>query len=98
MAILVIFIDLFYLASLNEAICCRIRSIANTFACLLTAFDATDTSNNISDIYLEVNFNNLNFFIMHQYINQHFFQASNSSSYIQDAAQLLFPILQLIVI
>lgn len=41
--------------SLNEAICCQIRSIANKYACLLTKFDADDTSNNISDIYLEVN-------------------------------------------
>lgn len=40
--------------SLNEAVCCRIRSIANQYACILTTFDADDTSNKISDIYLEV--------------------------------------------
>lgn len=41
---------------LNDAVCCRIRSIANKYACLLTKFDADGTSNNISDIYLEVFF------------------------------------------
>ncbi|VVC39877.1 Protein of unknown function DUF719 [Cinara cedri] len=65
------------LSLLNEAICCRIRFIANKYACLSTKFDADGTSNNISDIYLE---------------------SSNSSSYIQDAGQLLIPILQLSII
>ncbi|XP_050441399.1 protein FAM114A2 isoform X2 [Adelges cooleyi] len=65
------------LTLLNEAICCRIRSVAYNYACLLTKLDAASTSNQISDIYLE---------------------SSNSSSYIQDAAQLLTPILQLYVI
>lgn len=47
------YIFLFFF-SLNEAVCCQIRSIANKYACLLTKFDADDTSNKISDIYLEV--------------------------------------------
>ncbi|XP_025409362.1 protein FAM114A2 [Sipha flava] len=72
-----VFVKAENLSHLNEAVCCRIRSVANKYACLLTQFDADDTSNNISDIYLE---------------------SSNSSSYIQDAAQLLLPILQLSVI
>ncbi|XP_050520879.1 uncharacterized protein LOC126894131 isoform X2 [Daktulosphaira vitifoliae] len=62
---------------LYEAICCRIRSIANNYACLLSKIDDADISSQISDIYLE---------------------SSNSSSYIQDALQLLIPILQLLVI
>lgn len=87
--------------SLNEAVCCRIRSIANQYACILTTFDADDISNNISDIYLEV-MNKYLYLLSHLLINAMliflFFQSSNSSSYIQDAAQLLVPILQLSVI
>lgn len=40
--------------SLNESVCCRIRFIANKYASLLTKYDADGTSNNISDVYLEV--------------------------------------------
>lgn len=94
----VIIILILFFFSVNESICCRFRSIANKYACLLTKFDADGTSNNISDIYLEVIFlvfNQKKSIILFFNI---FFQSSNSSSYIQDAAQLLIPILQLSVI
>jgi len=45
--------------SLNESVCCRIRFIANKYASLLTKYDADGTSNNISDVYLEVFTSNL---------------------------------------
>lgn len=47
-------IVIIYFFSLNESVCCRIRFIANKYASLLTKYDADDTSNNISDVYLEV--------------------------------------------
>jgi len=47
----IIIINIF---SLNESVCCRIRFIANKYASLLTKYDADGTSNNISDVYLEV--------------------------------------------
>lgn len=92
------YLSFFFFGSLNETVCCQIRSIASKYACLLTKFDAEDTSNKISDIYLEVIIKRFYLLCLKIIPFVCLFQSSNSSSYIQDAAQLLIPILQLSVI